>query len=244
MRQFWNRIQQPRGSHRSDLWAIALPILIVDVANPVLLAAVILGLTTARPFGMSIAVLVGHTNSYLLAGLLIVFGLTELLAPLFAPLIDWFLNPVPADYLLGLVLGLLLVAVAWRWKVSPPGPSEKLQDQPRESIGAALAFGAVINFAGIPFALPYFAFINELYKLDSDQKIIPLIIYNLLYALPFLLLPMAKALCGASILPALQRINRWVESASAYILPAIIGLLGLAMIVDALLFFTTGAGLV
>lgn len=232
----------------TDLWTIALPILVVDVVNPTLLAAMVFALTMTRPYLNSLAILSGHTFGYLLAGLLIVYGFAEAIAPLVAPFLEAFQHPVPADFVIGFLLGILLVTVAWRWKVSPPVTSERqpIRSESSEAKQAVSSFalGAMLNFMAIPFALPYFAFINELYKLDTDQKLPALLIYNVLYAAPFLLAPAALAIYGRAILPVLKRTNRFVERYSGYILPLVLGLLGLALIADAVLFFTTGTGLV
>jgi len=228
----------------TELLIVSLPILFVDIANPVLLASLIVSLTSQKPFATSLTVLGGHTVAYFLVGILIVFGPVDVLAGWLAPFVDWFNDPAPIDYLLGFVLGILLLAVSWRWKVAPPSPSENKQQPVSDSLVKAFGYGAVLNFVGIPFALPYFAFINQLYKLGVDYKLTALLFYNIAYTLPFLLVPLALAIFGGSALPTLQLINKGVEKIAAFILPVIIGLLGLAMVVDALLFFSTGQGLI
>jgi hypothetical protein len=228
----------------TDLWVVSLPILFVDIANPVLLAALIVSLTSQKPFATSLTVLAGHAVAYFLVGSLIVLGPVDVLAGWLSPFVDWFNNPAPIDYILGFVLGVLLLAVAWRWKVAPPAPSESNQRPVSGSLVKAFGYGAVLNFIGIPFALPYFAFINQLYKLGVDYKLTALLFYNMAYTVPFLLVPLALVIFGHSALPALQLINKGVEKIAAFILPVIIGLLGLVMVVDALLFFATGKGLI
>ena len=162
-----------------EIWTLGIPILIADVANPVLLAAVILGLTTDRPYATSIAVVLGHTLSYFCFGVLIVFGLAEIFADLFAPVIEWFKNPLPIDYLISFVVGVLLVVVAWRWKIAPPDTEAKEPEKVKTSVLQAFGFGAVINFVGLPFALPYLAFVNQLHGLTDSSKIMALSIERL-----------------------------------------------------------------
>lgn len=227
----------------NELWAVGLPILIVDLANPVLLAAVILALSTGRPYAMSIALIAGHMAGYFIAGVLILFGLAEMLARLFKPFMEWLNNPAPVDFVAGLLLGLLLVAVAWRWKVAPPSPPDSKPGQKTGGVFSAFALGAVINFVGIPFALPYFAFINALYRLDEDHKLVNLLVYNALYTLFFLLIPLALAIFGTSVIRLFRRINERVEKYPAFVMPVVIGLLGMTLITDAMKFFLTGKGL-
>lgn len=227
----------------SDLWAIGAPILIADTINPVFLAGVIMGLTTRSPVTTSLVVILGHALSYFATGLLILFGLADLLADLVAPLIRIWQNPAPAHFVVGLVIGLLLMIVAWRWKIAPPDPQAKHPERVDTGLPSAFVFGAFVSLAGMPFALPYFAFLNELYDLNDAQHVIALGVYNLIYVIPFLLMPLAFALMGASILPVLQRLNTWVARTSAYIVPVLLGLLGLALVSDAVVFFVTGQGL-
>ena len=226
-----------------DLWAIGLPILIADIANPVLLAGVILGLSAKRPIGTSCAVVIGHTVAYFMFGILIVFGLADLVADLLSPLTDILNNPEPWHYVAGLVIGLLLIVVAWRWRAAPPKPEDKQPERVEVGLPSAFLFGAAANVVAIPFALPYFAFINQIYELDDAGKATALVIYNLFYALPFLLVPAGFAALGEAVMPLLERVNRFVEKASGYLIPVIFGALGIVSVIDALVFFATGQGL-
>ena len=74
-----------------DLRAVLIPVLIADVVNPVLFAALIYALGSRRPFALSSALLLGHTAAYLSAGIRTmvttnvrdygVFGCFELIRP-------------------------------------------------------------------------------------------------------------------------------------------------------------------
>ena len=58
----------------NSIWAVGIPILLVDVANPVLLVAIAYALTRSRPIAKSYALILGHTLAYFLMGILIVYG--------------------------------------------------------------------------------------------------------------------------------------------------------------------------
>lgn len=227
-----------------NLWAIALPILIVDVANPVLFAAVILCMSTERSYVNALVLIAGHTVSYTLFGVLIIYGLAKILGDWLAPILELIQNPEPGDYLIAFLLGLLLLWIAVRWRSNPPDSTQRTPDTRAGSVFSYFVFGAVINFVGAPFAVPYFAFINQLMRLDQSVILPNLLLYNVLYALSFLLVPLAVAVFGRSILPLLQRFNAFVEKSSAYIIPLLLGILGLFLVTDAMLFFTTGTGLI
>lgn len=227
-----------------DLWIIGLPILALDVINPVLLAAVILACTTDRPYALSLSIVAGHTVAYFVAGLLFIFGIGELLAGFSAPLQERINNPAPSDFVIGGLVGIALLVVALRWRVSPPAPSENPPKPEKPGLVSAFFFGVIINFVGIPFAVPYFAFVSQLMKEDPAQSVPTLVVYNLGYAAVFLLVPLALAVFGKIVMPTLLRINASVEKNSAYIMPVLLGLLGLALMADAGFFFITGTGLI
>ena len=228
----------------TDLWTIGSAILAVDVANPVLLAVVVIAVASERPYAMSLAVIAGHTVAYFAAGVLVLYGLADLLARVFAPVIVRFSNPQTIDYVISVLVGLGLLWVALRWKVDPPNPVENPPVESLPSVVGAFGYGAVVNFIGIPFALPYFAFLSALMRADGIEPVVPLAIYNIGYAAPFLLLPLGRAVFGTAILPLLNKVDGFVAKYSAYIMPVILGLGGLFLIADAGLYFVTGIGLI
>lgn len=227
-----------------DLWAIAAPILVLDVANPVLLAAVILSMTSDRPYANTLALIGAHTLAYTVAGFLVIYGLAELLELLLSPALYRLQNPEPIDFLIGFLAGLLLLWIALRWKTDPPHPSDAPPKPRKSGLVAAFLFGGVVSFVGLPFAVPYFAFVSQLMKFDGPFVPANLVLYNLLYAVPFLMVPAAVALFGRAVMPVLDRINKSVEKYAAYIMPSLLGIAGLVLVADAVTFFTTGQGLI
>lgn len=227
-----------------ELWTVAFPILLVDVANPVLLASVIICATTNRPILHPMLLILGHSLSYLVFGLVLAYGLADVIEELLQPFWLWINNPEPIDFVIGLLIGVALVWAALRWKTSPPDTSEKAPDPTKLKAVSYLMFGIIVNFIGLPFALPYFAFLNQLLKQDDSLVLPNLFIYNGLYALPFLLVPITIAVFGKTILPLLEKVNEAVDRFAAYIMPVALAVLGVLMIIDALLFFATGSGLI
>lgn len=228
----------------NEFLALMIPILVIDVANPVLLATVVVALTADRPIALSLAVICGHTLAYFTVGVLVLFGLADLLVRYLQPVVDWFNSPTTWDFVISFFLGLLLIVVAWRWKAAPPKPSENEPEQVEAGVIIAFGFGAILNFIGIPFAIPYFAFIGNLFRLDDETlRMGYLVVYNILYAAPFLLLAISVAVIGRSLLPFLERINAVVEKYSGYVMPLLIGLVGLGLVTDATKYFLTGNGL-
>jgi len=219
-----------------DLWAILLPILLADIINPVLFAFMVYAVGSDRPLLNSTSALLGHTAAYLSFGIGLAFAFEAISVRLS--------NPVPMDYGLGLLVGLLLLWVAWLSR----GSEKKKQPESRVTAVTplkAFGIGAVINIIGLPFALPYFAALDQILKADLTvaDSIIVIVGYNLGYALPFLLVPALAYLMGERSRPVLARINEKVDKVSAYLMPIMLTLVGCVLVLDAVLYFVRGEGL-
>ena len=116
------------------------------------------------------------------------------------------------------------------------------ENTPEFTLWKAFAFGAVINIIGIPFAVPYFAAIDQLLKSDLDTMgvVTGLAIYNAAYALPFLLIPLLTAILGDRSKPILARVNGFMEKAGDIIMPLLLLAIGLALLLDSVWFFVHG----
>ncbi|PCC09710.1 GAP family protein [Pseudoalteromonas sp. JB197] len=219
----------------TEIWTILIPILIVDVMNPVLFAFMVYAAGTKHPVSNSSAVLIGHAVAYFIAGFILALGLERIT--------DRLANPQFVDYIISLLLGILLLWVTFR----PKNKTKKEQAKPDGVLTPVKAFGlgAIINFVGIPFALPYFAALNQILKADLTiiDSVIVLFAYNLLYALPFVIVPVLVAMNGERSQSLLKRINLVVERASAYLMPALLAIAGFALVGDAIKFLLTGKGL-
>jgi cytochrome c biogenesis protein CcdA len=219
-----------------ELWGVLVPILLADIVNPVLFAFMVYAVGTDRPIGNSIAVLLGHTVAYLVFGIALAFAFETISRRLS--------NPEPLDFGIGLLVGVLLLWVAWQSHggngQETSGPSVERLTPPK-----AFSIGAIINIVGLPFALPYFAALDQILKanLTVTDSILALTGYNLAYALPFLVVPGLALALGEGARPVLARINEKVDRAGAFLMPLILGLVGIALVLDAALYFTRGEGL-
>ena len=96
----------------------------------------------------------------------------------------------------------------------------------------------------MPFALPYFAAVDQIVKanLSLETSLLALALYNAIYALPFLLVPILIVLVGDRIKPALEKINGFLSSAFDRVMPLLLLLLGLALSADSVFYFVRGNG--
>jgi cytochrome c biogenesis protein CcdA len=219
-----------------DLWAVLTPILLADVVNPVLFAFMVYAVGTDRPLINSVSALLGHTASYLGFGIALAFAFEAISTRL--------ANPRPVDFGVGLLVGVLLLWVAWLSRGGNTGEKSKAQVEGLTPL-KAFGVGAIINIVGLPFALPYFAALDQILKADLTVtgSILMLAGYNLGYALPFLVVPALALLLGEGSRPLLARINEKVDRASAVLMPLMLALVGIALVADAVKYFVVGEGL-
>jgi cytochrome c biogenesis protein CcdA len=219
----------------NDLLLILTPILLGDVANPVLFALLVYLAASPRGALLSSAALAGHTAAYFGSGVVIAFAFTELT--------EFMNNPSTLGSVIGGALGIALLYVAWLSSRSSP---EREPEQPeKETSGSAFVTGAIVNFIGIPFGLPYFVAIDQILKADLSLagSLAVLAGYNLAYMAPFLLVPILTLVMGADARALLQRMSAWVEKVGGVLLPLIMVALGVFLILDAGYYFATGEGL-
>jgi cytochrome c biogenesis protein CcdA len=218
-----------------EIWTVLIPILLTDVVNPVLFAFLVFAASTNRPVLLSSAMLLGHTAAY--------FGAGVLLALFMERITEYLSTPHTIDFIIELILGAVLVWLAFQARKDPG----KRQDEksPELNVVSAFTFGAVVNFVGIPFAVPYFAAIDQVLKADltAIQAVYVLLGYNLIYAMPFAIVPVLSAIMGKEAQPLLARVNAGLDRASSVLMPLLLGLLGFALLLDAGSYFIRGASL-
>jgi hypothetical protein len=127
-------------------------------------------------------------------------------------------NPEPYDFGTSLIIGVVLLWFALR---------------SREDTGKR---------PDIPFALPYFAALNEIMQADlsAAQGYGALVAYNLAYALPFSIVPMLHVAMGEGSRDVLQRLNEKIDRLSGVLMPFLLAALGAALVANATSYFVRG----
>jgi len=214
-----------------ELWAVLTPILFADIVNPVLFAFLVYAAGTGRPVSNSIALLLGHTAAYFIVGILLALGLEQFENRL--------ASPKPVDFVFEIFVGLLLLWIAIRSRNS--SAKQPKADTKGLTFISAFFLGAIVNFVGIPFAIPYFAALSQILKADisATEALITLVGYNIAYALPFTTVPVLRALLGDKSQLLFEKINNFLNKASSVIMPVILLLLGAALVTDAVYYFVT-----
>lgn len=222
-----------------ELWTVLVPILLTDLMNPVLLAATVYALGTTNPFWNASALILGHTVAYLLAGIALALGLEYLLS--------FLQNPGTIEFTIQLLISSILVyfgIVA----LSSKNQGSKREFDAGKSFGVVAAFtmGATVNLIGLPFAVPYVVALDQILKADLDwiASLGVLLMYNLLYAAPFVAVLVVVRVAGRGSESFLRKVNAWVDKISEVVLPILLLVLGAVFAADAVWYFWKGQPLI
>ncbi len=227
-----------------ELLVYLLPIVAVDALNPVLAAAVIFALGTRKPYSAAFWVLFGWFAVYFIAGLGLAVGLERITGRL--------ASPQPMDFVIQTPIAVGLIWLAYksaRESEKPKAPRHVPQTGgSSHTLGtfSGILLGATINLVGLPFAVPYFAAIDQMLKVDLGftGAMTALAIYNLVYLLPFATLALLRFIYRDQADVLFERINAWMEKAAAVVMPIMLFLIGAVLIVDTVMYFTTGNPLI
>jgi len=227
-----------------ELLAYLVPIVIADAMNPVLAAAVIFALGTRKPYSAALWVLAGWYVIYFVAGLGLAVGLERVVGAL--------ASPRSIDFVIQTPIALGLIWLAYKSaRDSEQAKADRHVPQARGSshtLGAFSGFllGATINLIGLPFAIPYFAAIDQILKVDLSftETLSVLALYNLAYILPFAALVFLRFIYGELADALFERVNARMEKASAVIMPVMLFAIGAVLLVDTVLYFPTGRPLI
>ena len=124
---------------------------------------------------------------------------------------DYLANPHTIDILIEVLLGFVLLWLAFGTRKDTGKRPE--EDTRQFTVLSAFGFGAVVNFVGIPFAVPYFAALDQILKADlsTTQALVTLVGYNLAYMSVFLVVPLLCVFMGEKAKPLLAKINNFLD---------------------------------
>ena len=211
-----------------QLFFILIPILIVDILNPVLLAGTIYSLGSRHPLMNALGVLGSYLATYFLAGILMAVGLEQFE--------NAFRIPPGFDYILELIVAALLFYFAWdQYRAGDRHPEKKLRQEKKMGFFSYLLLGVQVNLVGLPFAIPYLAAIDQILKAELSivSALWVLLVYNTVYVLPYFLLIPLRVFYKKESDVIFESINDWMHQTCTKYLPILFFLLGLLLLEDA-----------
>jgi threonine/homoserine/homoserine lactone efflux protein len=214
--------------------AAVLGLALVDSLNPSAIAAALYLVTHGRDVVRRVLVYVGAIYvTYLCIGLVLMAGLDVLAGSGLGRLAE-----SPTAYAAQAVLGgaALLYAVFAPGRPAGP-PRERVPRSPR--LAAVFTLGVLVSVVEFPTALPYLAAISLLTRAGTGPvEYVPiLVVYNAVLVLPPLLVLAVARLSGRRLQGRLDDWRQRLLLGSRTAFLTVLGLVGFALLADALLFF-------
>lgn len=208
-----------------------LGLALLDSVNPSALMMTLYLLTTSSYLPKVLVYLATIFTVYLAIGILLMLGLNVLFSR-----VEDILNS-PVAYGIQGVIGALMLLYALLAPDKPPREPVRLPLS--QDLGAMVLLGATVTVIELPTALPYFAAITVLTNLQLPvvQWLSVLLVYNVIFILPPLLLLGVYRLFGARVRARFERYRERLQGTSRNAWLWIAGIVGFLLLRDALAYF-------
>jgi hypothetical protein len=220
---------------------------LIDSLNPSTIAAQILLLALKKPVSRVISFILGTFVMYTAFGFIIVFILGE-------PIKGFFYELGSTDYLILLAIGIALIAVGtilgWKRYIGKEGRS-KSEGYVKKAMAPMMAMLKTLNpvhtfffgMASTAFDLPtsafYFVALASLLEagVGPFETTSLLILYNLLYILPLIVILLIYMIARDRSGPLMNRINKLIGEWSGRLVISILICIGVILVVFSMAFF-------
>jgi cytochrome c biogenesis protein CcdA len=220
---------------------------LIDSLNPSTIAAQIFLLALKKPISRVISFILGTFVMYTAFGFIIVFILGE-------PIKGFFYELGSTDYLILLAIGIALIAVGtilgWKRYIGKEGRS-KSEGYVKKAMAPMMAMLKTLNpvhtfffgMASTAFDLPtsafYFVALASLLEagVGPFETTSLLILYNLLYILPLIVILLICMIARDRSGPLMNRINRLIGEWSGRLVISILICIGVILVVFSMAFF-------
>jgi cytochrome c biogenesis protein CcdA len=230
-----------KGSPVLELFLILVPIAVVDSLSitPIGLVPLISILAGPRRYSTSGGFLFGLFSSYMIMALAFLFGLSGILQKVNTWMGYRWNNPEPADFLVEIVIGLVLVAFGLPIAAKRQQKSGHKDLPTKVTPASAFGFGFLLNIVGFPGAVPYFAAADQIARanLPVSGAVIAVTIYVVIFILPLTLLVISHRLLGTRLDGFMQGCQRFFETTGSRLMKIGMILLGLVMVADGVAYF-------
>jgi cytochrome c biogenesis protein CcdA len=200
-------------------------IALVDSINPNAMAVQIYLLGTPKPVARAIAFIAGDFTASWVAGVLLSFGISQVIRHIFTQLGD-------VIYVLQFLIGAGLIYLGCNLNKFLNQPQTK---RPKSlSPGSAFILGATIAFLEAPTALPYLAAIERITRenLELPKVMSVIAFYNLIFVLPLIALLIIYLIFRNNAAILLQKLHQSVTKWFPKVMKFILVTLGLVLIAD------------
>ena len=220
----------------TSLFAILIPIALINSLSslPPKMAGVIAALGTRQPYLTAVAFIAGVFVPFFLFGLLLAIGLDTAFDRLKTTVMGAWQDPSIVLVIVQLLIGTAMLALVFRLVRTddrPATPHTPMQMSPVRVF--SLAAGATV--LGLPASIFYFAAIDQVLRADLNalQIVKAILLYNLIYLLPLILVVVVRRLFGARADPVFRALRRFFERWGKTMLAVAVSGLGIVLVADA-----------
>lgn len=210
---------------------------LLDSLNPATIIAMVFLLSTTQPLPRTVSFLLGVGVTYFICGLLVHLG--------FSSVFDYVQNFLASTwgYVARALLGVVLVITSlWLYyRKSETNTKTPTAIHPV----ATFIFGVTSTISDMPTAFPYLVALERISAANTDliTTLFLLLYYNILYALPALILLFSYLLAKRHAAAIIENIKsffqRWMKPVTIFALCVF----GFLLLVDSSTFFISGNGL-
>ncbi len=193
-----------------------------------------------RPVSDAFSFIAGISIPYYLVGVLIALGLGPMMERLNAKAVEWLKHsPDPIEMVLQIVIGVLLLFLGIRFATARRKQAAKREARAEMTPTQAFMLGAAMTLGGIWGALPYFAAINEILRVDPPlvPGLLVLGWYQLLFILPLVAFVILRQVLGTRAEPLFRKMSGFFSRWGRRLIILFMILLGLLLIADSIAWF-------
>jgi Sap, sulfolipid-1-addressing protein len=219
MLEFWTPDRQFAASHLVEIIGLGL----LDALNPFSIAALVLVLAGTRPLVLGSTFIAATFAVYLLAGYALLAGWSAMVVALLPLIPDWVRQGGLA------LLGVLCVMGAiYLWVQARKGRSPLVEMIQTSVVGTAI-YAASSTASDLPTAIPYFAAVPIMVEAGPyfDGTIWLLLVYNLLYVLPLIVLLAIRVMAADKLGGFYEVLQKGIDFIFKQVLPLLTFGLGL-----------------
>ena len=224
----------------AELVLVLTPIALVDSTSiiPLCIVALIVLLDGPSPLFRSTALLAGIFVTYLVCGLLVLFGLQSVFNAINAYALKVWQDPNTEELLFQILIGLVLLVLGLR--IARARKKQTGQKAPAAMTGRqAFLAGAGMTIVGLPGAVPYLAAIDLILRseLTAGQEVMALVVYNIVFVAPLAAIVALGLVLGERSQRILQSIRVFFDRWGLRLIVGLMLLLGALLITDGIGWF-------
>lgn len=223
-----------------NLFLVLVPIALVDSSSiiPLCIVPLVILLGGPRPLGRSMSLLFGIFLTYIVVGLLILFGLQHAFDAIDDYMLRLWQHPNSEELIFQILVGLVLVFFGFRMA---RGRQVRAKKPAPVSVSAGQAFLAGVGMAivGIPGAVPYLAAIDLIIRseLPSDQAIVLVFLYNIIFVAPLVVIVVVRQVAGDRSQGFLDRVRSFLSRWGRRVVVALMLAVGFVLVADGIGWF-------